>query len=91
MNAVTKLSDDEQLFQKEVAAFAKNQIQPYVLEMDKNQKIRENLIQQFFEMGLMGIEIPEEFGGSSGSFFMSCLAIEEISKIDPAVAVVMDV
>ena len=71
MNAVTKLSDDEQLFQKEVAAFAKNQIQPYVLEMDKNQKIRENLIQQFFEMGLMGIEIPEEFGGSGGSYVLS--------------------
>ena len=91
MNPLTILTDDELLFQQEIRKFARAQILPKVAEMDESEKFDPKLLEQFFEMGLMGIEVPEEFGGSGGSFFMSCLAVEELSKVDPSAGVIVDV
>lgn len=88
---LTRLTDDEQLFQSEVLKFAQSQIGPRVLEMDEKEQLDPALIPQFFEMGLMGIEVPTEFGGAGGSFFMSILAIEALAKVDPSVSVIVDV
>lgn len=88
---LTVLGDDEQMFREAVANFAQEQIAPRVHKMDHDQRIDPELISQCFEMGLMGIEIPEEFGGSGGSFFMACLAVEEIAIVDPSVSVFVDV
>lgn len=91
MNPLTILSDDEQLFQKEIEKFANTQILPKVKSMDENERFDQELLKQFFEMGLMGIEVSEEFGGSAGSFFMACLAVESLSKVDPSAGVIIDV
>jgi alkylation response protein AidB-like acyl-CoA dehydrogenase len=91
MNPLSILTDDERLFQQEIEKFARAQILPKVAEMDETEKFDPQLIGQFFEMGLMGIEVPEEFGGSGGSFFMSCLAVESLSKVDPSAGVLVDV
>lgn len=88
---LTTLSQDELLFVSEVEKFANTQIKPKVLEMDEHEKMDPSIIQGLFEMGLMGIEVPEEFGGAGGSFFQSILAIEAISKVDPSVGVLCDV
>ena len=69
--ALTALSPDEQLFQTTVRKFAREQIRPYVREMDEAGVFRKDIIKQFFEMGLMGIEIPEEYGGQGGTFFQA--------------------
>lgn len=91
MQPATQLSEDEILFADEVKKFAQSVIKPKVESMDETESMDPEIIKQCFEMGLMGIEVPEEFGGSGGSFFMSCLAIEEISKVDPSVGVFVDV
>ncbi|MEZ4741028.1 MAG: acyl-CoA dehydrogenase family protein [Bdellovibrionota bacterium] len=91
MNPLTILSNDEQLFQKEIEKFANTQILPKVKSMDENERFDQELLKQFFEMGLMGIEVSEEFGGSAGSFFMACLAVESLSKVDPSAGVIIDV
>lgn len=91
MKPISVLSDDEMMFKREIAKFAQSAIAPHVLEMDEKEQLRPQLIPQCFEMGLMGIEVPEQFGGSGGSFFMSCLAIEELSKVDPSLGVFVDV
>jgi len=88
---VTQLSDEEQLFRDTVRKFARQQIAPHVREMDESCVFRKDLLHQFFELGLMGIEIPEEFGGSGGSFFQCVLAIEELSAVDPSAGVIVDV
>ena len=88
---LTALSDDEKLFQSTVRKFAREEIRPYVREMDEAGKFRQEIIQQFFEMGLMGIEIPEEFGGQGGTFFQAILAVEELSAVDPSAGVIVDV
>jgi butyryl-CoA dehydrogenase/short/branched chain acyl-CoA dehydrogenase len=88
---LTLLNEEEELFRQTVASFAAQQVKPLVSEMDRDQKINPDLLAQCFELGLMGIEIPEEYGGSGGSFFMSCLAVEELSRVDPSVGVVVDV
>src|SRR5450756_2231254 len=89
--ALTALSKDEQLFQTTVRKFAREQIRPYVREMDEAGVFRKDIIKQFFEMGLMGIEIPEEYGGQGGSFFQAILAVEELSAVDPSAGVIVDV
>lgn len=91
MNPLTLLSEDETLFLQEVEKFARTHIQPKVMEMDETEKFDAKLIEQMFEMGLMGIEIPAEYGGAEGSFFMSCLAVEALSKVDPSAGVLIDV
>src|SRR6266700_2179943 len=88
---LTALSPDEQLFQTTVRKFARERVRQYVREMDEAGVFRKDIIQQFFTMGLMGIEIPEEFGGQGGSFFQAILAVEELSAVDPSAGVIVDV
>lgn len=88
---LTFLSEDEALFQSTVRQFAQEQIRPYVREMDEVGVFRKDILAQFFQMGLMGIEIPEELGGQGGSFFQAVLAVEELSAVDPAAGVIVDV
>ena len=88
---LTALSEDERMFQSTVRKFAREQIRPYVREMDEAGVFRKDIIQQFFEMGLMGIEIPEEYGGQGGTFFQAILAVEELSAVDPSAGVIVDV
>ena len=85
------ISDDERMFVEEIEKFAKSQIGPKVLEMDEAEHMDPALIKQLFEMGLMGIEVPEEFGGSGCSFSMAILAIEALGRVDPSVSVLVDV
>ncbi len=88
---VTQLSEEEQLFRDTVRQFAKDKIAPLVHGMDESQQMDAGLIGKLFELGLMGIEIPEEFGGSAGTFFDTVLAVEMISTVDPAVGLIVDV
>jgi short-chain 2-methylacyl-CoA dehydrogenase len=89
--ALTQLSDEEKMFQATVRRFAREQIGPHVREMDDAGVFRKDLIRQFFELGLMGIEIPEEYGGQGGSFFQCVMAVEELSAVDPSAGVIADV
>lgn len=88
---LTHFSEDEQMLREAAAEFAKTAVAPLVHKMDQEAKLDPALIRQFFELGLMGIEIPEAFEGGGGSFFMSILAIEEIAKVDASTSVFMDV
>src|SRR5438046_3970486 len=88
---LTALSEEEKLFQSTVRRFARDEIGPHVREMDEAGVFRQDIIRQFFEMGLMGIEIPEEYGGQGGTFFQAVLAVEELSAVDPAAGVIVDV
>jgi alkylation response protein AidB-like acyl-CoA dehydrogenase len=88
---LTTLSDEEAMFRDAVAGFAEEEVRPRVQQMEREAKIDQELIRKFFEMGLMGVEVPESLGGSDGSLMMVALAVEEISKIDPAAAILMDV
>jgi alkylation response protein AidB-like acyl-CoA dehydrogenase len=89
--AITQLSDDEILFRDSVRQFADDQVAPLVRHMDEKEEIDASLLRRLFELGLMGIEIPEEFGGAGGTFFDSVLAVEMLSAVDPAVGLVVDV
>lgn len=88
---LTMLDDDERLFRDTVRRFAREQIAPHVRAMDAEAHFRPELLRQFFELGLMAIEIPEEFGGQGGTFFQAVLAIEELAAVDPSAAVIVDV
>jgi short-chain 2-methylacyl-CoA dehydrogenase len=88
---LTALSEEERFFQATVRKFAREEIRPHVRAMDEAGVFRKDLIRQFFEMGLMSIEIPEEYGGQGGSFFQSILAVEELSAVDPSAGVIVDV
>jgi alkylation response protein AidB-like acyl-CoA dehydrogenase len=88
---LTRLSEDEMLFRETVRRFAEEQIGPLVRAMDEEQRMDAGLVKKLFELGLMGIAIPEEYGGSGGTFFDSVLAVEMISAVDPAVGVLADV
>src|SRR6266478_1473357 len=88
---LTQLSEEEKLFQSTVRRFAREQIGPHVREMDEASVFRKDIIRQFFELGLMGIEIPEEYGGQGGSFFQCVMAVEELSAVDPSAGVIVDV
>jgi alkylation response protein AidB-like acyl-CoA dehydrogenase len=88
---LTSLTEDEQMLKDAAAEFADTIIQPKVQEMEENAKLDPGLIKQFFEMGFMGIEIPEKYNGGGGTFFMSIVAIEQISRVDASVGVFMDV
>lgn len=88
---VTLLSEEEEIFRDVVREFAEQEIRPRVAEMEAERKQPADLIARLFEMGLMGIEVPEELGGAGATFFLSVLAIEELSRVDPALAVVVDV
>ena len=88
---LTILSDDEAMFRDAVAGFAAEEVRPRVQQMERDGKLDPALIAKFFEMGLMGIEVADEYGGADGSLFMVALGVEEISKFDPAAAILMDV
>ncbi|HWA96336.1 MAG TPA: acyl-CoA dehydrogenase [Terracidiphilus sp.] len=89
--ALTSLSEEERLFYSTVLQFAEESIGPLVRSMDEEQAFAPGLVARLFELGLMGIEVPEKLGGAGGTFFDSVLAIEAIATVDPAVAVLVDV
>ena len=88
---LTALSEDEQMFRDAVRQFADEDVRPRVHAMDEKQQMDPALIPQFFELGLMGIEVPEEFGGTGASFFTAALVVEELSRVDASVGVLVDV
>jgi len=88
---LTQLTEEERMFQSTVRRFAREQIAPHVREMDEAGVFRKDIIRQFFELGLMGIEIPEQYGGQGGSFFQCVMAVEELSAVDPSAGVIVDV
>ncbi len=90
-SGLTTLSDDEEIFRGSVREFANKEIGPLVSRMDREMKIDPALVKELFELGLMGIEIPDAHGGAGASFFMSVLAVEELSKVDASIGVMVDV
>lgn len=89
--ALTMWSDDEIAFRDAVRSFAEAEIKPHVSEMDEAAQMKPEIVSKLFEMGLMGIESPEQFGGAGSSFTMACIAIEELGRIDGSVSVLCDV
>jgi len=89
--ALTVLSEDEEMFRASVREFAEGEIRPRSEAMEEHAKLDSALIKQCFDLGLMGIEVPEEFGGSGGTFFNAILAVEEVSRVDASVGVLVDV
>ena len=88
---LTSLTDEEQEFQKMVREFATERVRPRVAKMDHDAKLDRSLVKEIFDLGIMGIEIPEELGGAGATFFMSILAVEEMSHVDPSIGVIVDV
>jgi alkylation response protein AidB-like acyl-CoA dehydrogenase len=89
--ALTSLSEEETMFQDSVREFAETEVKPHVQAMDEAAQFRPDLLPKFFELGLMGIEVPEQFGGAGGGIFMSVLAIEELARVDASAAIYVDV
>ena len=85
------LTEDEILFRDTVRQFAQEAVRPHVKEMDEKGVFEPSLIKQFFELGLMGIEVPEQYGGGGGTFFEAILAVEELSRVDASAGVIVDV
>ncbi len=85
------LSEEEELFRQTVRDFAEGEVAPYAHEMDEASQFRPELIQKFFELGLMGIEVPEQYGGAGGTIFLAMLAIEELARVDASAAIYVDV
>src|SRR5438477_3011201 len=88
---LTSLTEDEILFRDNVRQFAEEKVRPLAKEMDEKGVFDKSLIEQFFQLGLMGIEVPEQFGGAGGKFFEAILAVEELSRADASAGVVVDV
>lgn len=88
---LTMLSEEEEMMRDTVTRFATEKIQPLVSEMDQKSEMDESIIDGMFEQGLMAIEVDADHGGANSSFFVSCLVVEELAKIDPAVAVMCDI
>ncbi len=88
---LTSLSDEEAMFRDAVRRFARERIAPHVRAMDEAGAFRRDLLGEMFELGLMGVEIPEQYGGQGGSFFLAVLAVEAIAEVDPSAAVIVDV
>jgi alkylation response protein AidB-like acyl-CoA dehydrogenase len=88
---LTSYSEDEQMFRASVHEFAEGEIRPRVEEMDEHAKMSPEIIKQLFDLGLMGVETPEEYGGAGASFFTAIIGVEELSRVDPSVGVLMDV
>ncbi len=89
--ALTTLSEDEIAFRDAIRSFAESEIKPLVSKMDEEAKMDSTLLSKLFEMGIMGIETPEEFGGAEASFTLACIAVEELARIDASVSVLLDV
>ncbi len=88
---LTDLSEDERMFKDQVRAFAEEKVRPLVHAMDEEAAMSPDLIKACFELGIMGIEIPEKFGGAGATFFMSALVVEELARVDASLAVLVDV
>src|SRR5918992_3852849 len=88
---LTVYSEDENMFRASVREFAEGEIRPRVEAMDEHAKMDPVIIRQLFELGLMGIETPEEYGGAGANFFTAIIGVEELSRVDPSVGVLMDV
>ena len=88
---VTTLTEEEVLFREATRDFAEKRVKPQVMDMDRAGKLPRELIDELFTLGVMGIEIPQSYGGAGSNFLMSILAIEELARVDPAVAVCVDV
>ena len=91
MLPLTQLTEDEQMLKEATADFAQSSIAPLVQKMDEQAKLEQSVIEECFEMGLMGVEIPEKYDGAGGTFMMSIVSIEQLSRVDASVAVFMDV
>jgi alkylation response protein AidB-like acyl-CoA dehydrogenase len=91
MPSLTQLTEDERLLQQSVREFSQAQIRPLVREMDEQAKFSPALLKQLFDLGVMGIEIPDAYGGGGGTFFHAVLVVEELSRVDPSVGVLVDV
>jgi alkylation response protein AidB-like acyl-CoA dehydrogenase len=89
--ALTQLNDEELLFKQSVYEFADREIRPLVREMDEHAKMEPSLLPKLFDLGIMGIEIPEQYGGAGATLFHSVLAVEALSRVDPSVGVMVDV
>jgi short/branched chain acyl-CoA dehydrogenase len=89
--ALTTLSEDESAFRDAVASFAQQEVRPRVQEMERAARIDPTLVPALFDLGLMGIEVPEQYGGAGGSLMMVTLAVEEISRVDASAAIMVDV
>ena len=88
---LTVLTEEEQLFRMTVREFAETEVGPHVQEMDAAGRFRPELITKLFELGLMGVEIPEQYGGAGGTIFLAALAIEELARVDASAAIYVDV
>jgi len=88
---LTALTEDETLFRDNIRHFAEEKIRPLSKEMDEKGVFDKDLVREFFQLGLMGIEIPEQYGGGAGTFFEAILAVEELSRVDASAGVVVDV
>jgi alkylation response protein AidB-like acyl-CoA dehydrogenase len=88
---LTILAEDERIFRDSVREFAEARVRPLVREMDEQAKFPKSLLTELFDLGVMGIEVPETYGGAGGRFFHSVLAVEELSRVDPSVGVLVDV
>jgi len=89
--ALTTLAEDERLFRNSVYEFADREIRPHVRQMDESAHMPRPLIDRLFELGVMGVEVPESAGGAGGTFFHAVLAVEALSRVDPSVGVLVDV
>src|SRR5687767_10396984 len=89
--ALTDLSEDERILRDSIREFTNAQVRPLVREMDEQAKIPKDLVTKLFDLGVMGIEVPESYGGAGGSFFHAVLAVEELSRVDPSIGVLVDV
>lgn len=89
--ALTSFSEDEMAFREALRNFAESEMKPLVHEMDEKAQMNKELVSKLFEMGIMGIETPEEFGGAGASFTLACLAVEELARVDGSVSVLVDV
>jgi short/branched chain acyl-CoA dehydrogenase len=88
---VTMFTEDEEMIRDSVRAWAREELHPVVRAMDDESKLRPEILQSLFAQGFMGMEIPEEHGGAGLSFTSACLAVEEISRVDPSVAIMVDI
>jgi short/branched chain acyl-CoA dehydrogenase len=88
---ITTFTEDEEMTRDAVRAWAREELQPVVRDMDNEAKLRPERLQSLFDQGFMGMEIPEEYGGAGLSFTSACLAVEEISRVDPSVAILVDI
>src|SRR5437588_12619954 len=88
---LTIYSEDENMFRASVREFAEGELRPRVEQMDEAGQMDAALVKQLFDLGLMGVETPDEYGGAGASFFTAIIGVEELSRVDPSVGVLVDV